>query len=70
MIYYILISYIVGITVFLADTIIAPKGLAFHGLGFRLLLVAASPLVAWHGVLHYGQFAYCKLFKRPVKFKI
>lgn len=37
---------------------------------FGTVLFALSPLVAWHGVLHYAAEMYAKLTNRPVKFWI
>lgn len=68
MITFLFISYIIGLTVFMADIIIAPKGKAFDALFFRLVLLVLSPVMAWHAVLHWGQILFCKVTKRPLKF--
>lgn len=67
--WYVAISYIIGVVIFFVEL---PDLLKESGemVAFGAACVLASPLVAWHGVLHYAQKAFCKLTGRPVKYWI
>jgi hypothetical protein len=67
---YLLISYLVGVLLFVVETILTPAGQRTQLLNFRAVLWVLSPLTAWHGILHYLQFAWCKLTKQPIKYWI
>ncbi len=51
--FYVIISYLAGLTIFVYEFKINPKKL----LPFTILLLILSPLVAWHGVLYYWKHA-------------
>ena len=45
MLYYIIVSYIVGAIIFVIDSIRAPSGDALHLIQFRIFLWLTSPLI-------------------------
>ena len=66
--WWVMISYFVGFLIFFLE---APKHLRlgqYRVFAFGIFLLMLSPLTAWHAVLHYAQWAFCKLTKRPVKY--
>lgn len=66
---YIIISYLVGLSLFIADHFLAsPKALEAQGMGMRLYMLMLAPLLAWYGVLHYIQRGFCVLTGRPIKY--
>jgi hypothetical protein len=66
--WYLIISYIIGVVIFFAEL---SNNLRTEGLVLlSAILTLLSPLVAWHGALHYLQGWYCQLTGRPVKYWI
>lgn len=65
--WYILISYIAGGLLFLLEAGRALERGEFPMLGFGLILLALSPLTAWHGVLHYVALLWHRLNGTPFK---
>lgn len=66
---YIIVSYLVGLSLFIADHFLAsPEALEAQGIGMRLYMLMLAPLLAWYGVLHYIQRGFCFLTGRPIKY--
>jgi len=70
LIYYIVISYVLGFCLFAHEGGYYLKKRQYGMFGFGIIVLLLSPLTAWHGALHYLQFYYCKLTKRPIKYWI
>lgn len=70
MLYYLIVSYLVGAVIFVIDSIRAPEGDAMHLLQFRIFLWLSSPLTAWHGALHYLRYLWLYLKGEPTNFWI
>jgi hypothetical protein len=68
--YYIIISYLVGFVIFTVESYTAIKKGQYHLFQIGIVLLVASPLVAWHGVLHYVQLAWAKVNKQRTKYWI
>jgi hypothetical protein len=66
---YIIVSYLIGLALFITDGLLADKTqLEAQGMGMRLYMLMLAPLLAWYGVLHYLQLGFCKLTGRPIKY--
>ncbi len=66
---YIIVSYLVGLSLFIADQFLADSdNLEAQGIGMRLYILMLAPLLAWYGVLHYIQIVWSKITKRQLKF--
>ena len=68
--WYMIVSYIIGVTLFFVEL---PHNLESKDpalLPLSAVIVLFSPLIAWHGTLHYAQQWFCKLTGRPVKYWI
>lgn len=68
--YYIVVSYLVGFIIFTYEMSLAIRDEKYYLFRVGLIMLALSPLIAWHGVLHYAQVAWAKVTKRPLKFWI
>lgn len=67
--YYIIISYIIGFILIVLDIFISPFYWSKRYI-YGIIMFLLSPIIAWHGVLHWLQIAYCRLTKQPDKFWI
>jgi len=65
--WYIIISYVAGAGLFAIESYRALKHGEFPMLGFGLILLALSPLTAWHGVLHYVAVLWHRFNGTPFK---
>lgn len=67
-------SYMIGLFIFAMEhgswDRIKEPAVRHHTMAIRLILLAVAPLTTWHAVLHYAQFAYCRIRNRPLKFWI
>lgn len=61
LIYYLVISYLVGLIVFFIEFKRLLKNQDYKLIQFGFLILLISPLTAWHGVLHYLALAWCKV---------
>jgi hypothetical protein len=68
--WYFLVSYLLGILLFVYEVRGALERGEGHLLVFGLFMLFLAPLTTWHGVLHYAQRWYCKFTNRPLKFWI
>jgi hypothetical protein len=67
--WYLIVSYIVGVVIYFAElphSLQEKDGLVI----FSTILVLLSPLIAWHGALHYIQRWFCQLTGKPIKYWI
>jgi hypothetical protein len=62
--WYVIISYIIGVVIYFVE--LPGNDLV----AFSTILVLLSPLVAWHGALHYMQKWFCQLTGKPIKYWI
>ena len=70
LLWYVVVSYILGFVLFAIELTIAFKRHNYKLIEFGLIILMLSPITTWHGLIHYGQVAYSKLNKKPLKFWI
>jgi hypothetical protein len=68
LLWYLVVSYVLGVVLFAIELTIAFKRHNYKMMEFGLVLLMLSPITTWHGLIHYGQVAYCKLSGRQIKF--
>lgn len=68
LLWWVMISYAVGFLIFFIESPTHLKNNNYRVFSMSIGFLLLSPLTAWHAVLHYAQWAYCKVTKRPVKF--
>lgn len=66
--WFVTISYLLGFAFFFLEVRHAFKNDKWFIMGPAIWILLLAPLTTWHGILHYAQWAFCKLTKRPVKY--
>lgn len=66
--WFIIVSYLLGFVFFFLELHHAIKHEKYYIMKAAIIILFLAPLTTWHGVLHYAQWAFCKLTKRPVKY--